>query len=110
MIGGIVMSGKKGMKHFSEVIINEVNQMISDGKTQREIAEYFGLKDKFVIKWLLYRDRKKDKHIAAGIIPRTIGRPRKSGFTIEQGKDNEIKRLKMEVELLRSFLQIAGRK
>jgi hypothetical protein len=104
------MSEEKHKKQFGYAIIDEVKEMVSKGKTQKEIAEYFGLKDKFVIKWLLYRDRKKDKHIAAGIIPRTIGRPRKSGFTIEQGKDNEIKRLKMEVELLRSFLQIAGRK
>jgi len=104
------MSEEKHKKQFGYAIIDEVKEMVSKGKTQKEIAEYFGLKDKFVIKWLLYRDRKKDKHIAAGIIPRTIGKPRKSGFATEQGKDNEIKRLKMEVELLRSFLQIAGRK
>lgn len=34
------MSGKNGMKHFSETIINEVKQMVADGKTHREIAEY----------------------------------------------------------------------
>ena len=71
------MSEGKHKKQFGYVIIDEVKEMVSKGETQKEIAEYFGLKDKLVIKWLLYRDRKKEKHIAAGIIPRTIGRPRK---------------------------------
>lgn len=110
MIGGFVMSGKKGMKHFTEEFINEVNQMISDGKTQREIAEYFGYKDKFAIKALVKRQHKKGKYIEAGITPKPKGRPRKNAIISEESKDNEIKKLKMEVELLRSFLQIAGRK
>lgn len=104
------MSGKKGMKHFSETIINEVKQMVSAGKTHREVAEYFGLKDKEVIKSLLKRERSKEKRIQAGIVPRPKGRPRKNSITPEQARDAEIRRLKMEVELLRSFLQIAGRK
>jgi hypothetical protein len=104
------MSGKKGMKHFSETIINEIKQMVSVGKTHREVAEYFGLKDKEVIKSLLKRERNKEKRIQAGIIPRPKGRPRKSSITSEQSRDAEIRRLKMEVELLRSFLQIAGKK
>jgi len=84
--------------------------MVSNGKIQREIAENFGLKDRLVIKRLLSRERTKYKKVASGIIIQTIGRPRKSDFGLEQNKDNEIKRLKMEVELLRSFLQITGRK
>lgn len=104
------MSGKKGMKHFSETIINEVKQMVSMGKTHREVAEYFGLKDKEVIKSLLKRERSKEKRIQAGIIPRSKGRPRKNGIISVQSRDAEIRILKMEVELLRSFLQIAGRK
>lgn len=104
------MSGEKGKKHFGRVIINEVKEMVAKGKTQKEIAKYFGLKDRFVIKELLRRERRKEKHIAAGIIPRPKGRPRKNAATSEQDKDNEIKRLKMEIELLRTFLQIAGRK
>lgn len=104
------MSGKKGQKHFGSRIINEVKEMVSQGKTQKEIAVFFGLKDKFVIKQLLIRERRKDNAIAAGIVPRAKGRPRKSNIVIEKSKDDEIKRLKMEVDLLRSFLQITGRK
>jgi hypothetical protein len=110
MIGGIFMLLKKSKRQFGSVIINEVKQMVSDGKTQREIAEYFGLKDKLVIKQLLIRERRKENRIALGIIPIAKGRPRKNDITSDQHKDNEIKRLKMEIELLHSFLQINGRK
>lgn len=110
MIGGIFMSMKKGTKQFGHFIIHEVKEMVSMGKTQKEIAEHFGLKDKFVIKELLKRNRRKERHAAEGIISKPKGRPRKNEISLEQNKDNEIKKLKMEVELLRSFLQIAGRK
>lgn len=101
---------QKGMKHFGQTIINDVKKMVLEGKTQREIADYFGLKDKLVIKQLLKRERRKEKLIAEGIIPSPKGRPRKSDITPEKDKDAEIRKLKMEVELLRSFLQITGRK
>lgn len=110
MIGGIFMSSKKSKKQFGSFIINEVKEMVLNGKTQREIAEYFGLKDKIVVKSLLSRERTKYKKLAAGIVINSKGRPRKNDTTLDQNKDNEIKRLKMEVELLRSFLQINGRK
>ena len=104
------MSGKKGMKHFGKTIINEVKQMVEGGKTHREIAEYFGLKNGLVINELLKRERRRERRIAEGIIPKPKGRPRRSDIHSDQDKDAEIRKLKMEVELLRSFLQIAGRK
>jgi len=104
------MSTLKHKKQFGFGIINEVKAMVLLGKTQKEIAEFFGLKDKFVIKELLKRERRKENNIIAGIMPGINGRPRKSSLSPEQSKDNEIKRLKMEIELLRSFLQITGRK
>lgn len=110
MIGGIFMSTVKSKKRFGSAILNEVKEMVSQGKTQKEIAEFFGLKNKLVIKQLLIRERRKNKRIAAGILPRAKGRPRKIDLVSEQGKDNEIKKLKMQIELLRSFLQITGRK
>ena len=88
----------------------EIDQMIKEGKTQREIALFFGFKDKTIVHQYLKRQRKKEKQVMAGILPRRRGR-RPSGYRpTEEEKDNEIKRLKMEVELLRSFLQIAGRR
>jgi hypothetical protein len=47
--------------------------------------------------------------IEAGITPRRRGRPPKGYKLTEDEKDNEIKRLKMENELLRDFLRAAGR-
>lgn len=36
----------------------EIKAMIEAGKTQREIAEYYGFKDKYVVKGLLKRERR----------------------------------------------------
>ena len=80
----------------------EIKAMIEAGKTQREIAEYYGFKDKYVVKGLLKRERRRN---AEGI-PKQRGR--KPAKTLAEYK-YENKRLKMENELLRDFLQSAGR-
>ena len=110
MTGGINVSGQKGMKHFGEQIINDVLKMKAQGRTNHEISEYYEFKDKYVIKQLISRYNRKQKMIQAGITPRRKGSPPKGYIITEDQKDNEIKRLKMENELLRSFLQIAGRR
>ena len=76
----------------------EIKAMIEAGKTQREIAEYYGFKDKYVVKELLKRERRRN---AEGI--------RKPAKTLAEYK-YENKRLKMENELLRDFLQSIERK
>ena len=53
--------------------------MEAAGKTKREIAEHFGLRDKYVVKQLLTRERRKEAKAQAGILPRPKGRPRKDG-------------------------------
>ena len=84
---------------------------LAEGKTQREIAEEFGLKDKYVVKRLLNRERRKEEKRAAGIELRPQGRPRKNAeprdLVAEQAY--EIRRLKMENELLRDFLSLIGK-
>ncbi|MBP2654156.1 MAG: putative transposase [Firmicutes bacterium] len=89
----------------------EIEQMIKAGNTQREIALFFGLKDKTVVHQYLKRQRKREKQLIAGIFPKRCGR-RHKGYTLsEEDKDQEIRRLKMEVELLRSSPhQIGGRR
>jgi len=52
----------------------EIDQMIKEGKTQREIAQFFGFKDKTVVHQYLKRKRKKEKQLMAGILPRRRGR------------------------------------
>lgn len=90
----------------------EIEAMIAQGKTQREVAEYFGLKDKYVVKEFLKRHRRKQRKLEAGIMPRPQGRPRKDAAprdTVAEQK-YEIQRLRMENKLLRDFLQSVGRK
>lgn len=99
----------KGQKQFGDIVLEEVLMMKEQGKTNREISEYFGFKDKFVIKQLIARYHRKQKKLEAGILIRPKGRPKKdTELTMEQKKDNQIRQLKMENELLRSFLQIVG--
>ena len=95
-----------------QILLPEIRAMEATGKTKREIAEHFGLRDKYVVKQLLARERRKEKKAEAGILPRPKGRPRKDApprdVVAEQAY--EINRLKMENKLLRDFLQLAGRK
>ena len=95
-----------------QVLLSEIRAMKASGKTQREIAEHFGLRDKYVVKQLLARERRKEAKIAAGIIPRPQGRPHKDTPTRDVVTEQayEINRLKMENTLLRDFLQLTGRK
>lgn len=95
-----------------EGLLTEIEEMITAGKTQREIAEHYGFKDKTVVKGLLKRQRRKQAKLAAGILPSPKGRPSKNAAPrdIVSEQANEIERLKMENKLLRDFLQHTGRK
>ena len=95
-----------------QVLLPEIRAMEATGKTKREIAEHFGLRDKYVVKQLLTRERRKEKKIIEGIRPRPKGRPRKNAQPIDivSQQAYEIDRLKMENKLLRDFLQLTGRK
>jgi transposase len=102
---------KRSYTHV-QVLLPEIRAMVSEGKTQREIAEHFGLSGKEVVRELLKRERRKEAKISAGIMPRPKGRPRKDATprSIFAEQVYEINRLKMENELLRDFLQLTGRK
>lgn len=103
------MGIKKGKPHFGEAIIEDVLKMSSEGKTHREISEFYGFENKKVIEKLLYRHRRKERLLKAGVQLHKKGRPRKNSIQTSSDKDNEIKQLKMENELLRSFLYEAER-
>lgn len=102
---------KRNYTHIQE-FLPEIEEMIAGGKSQREVAEHFGFKDKYVVKELLKRERRKQRKKSAGIMPQPKGRPRKDAaprdIVVEQAY--EIKRLRMENELLRDFLRSTGRK
>lgn len=93
---------KRNYTHV-QALLPAITAMIEEGKTQREIAEHFGFKDKNVVKYLLIRERKKQ---IQGI-PKQRGR--KPAKTLQEYK-YENKRLKMENALLRDFLQSTERK
>ncbi len=95
-----------------QMLLPEIEAMMAEGKTQREVAEYFGFKDKYVVKRLLDRQREKRRKLEAGIVPRPKGRPRKDAAPRDVATEQayEIARLRMENKLLRDFLQFAERK
>jgi len=87
----------------------EVFVMKEAGKTNQEIANHYDL-SLSQIKGLIKRKNRRQEKIEAGIPLRKQGRQPKGQIKSEQAKDSEIKRLKMENELLRDFLRHAGRR
>ena len=86
----------------------EIVSMHEGGKTYREIDEYFGL-ERIQIKKCMERFRHRQRKQAGGIQTRPKGRPRKDGAPPHQSEAAELKRLRMENQLLRDFLELGGR-
>ena len=99
---------KRGYTHIKELVL-EIKVMVAEGKTQREIAEYYGFKDSEVVREALKRDRRNEKRIAEVTHPKPKGRPRKDGQPPKQDIRKELERLRMENKLLRDFLQSTER-
>lgn len=101
-------------RNYTQVqgLLPEIKVMLSEGKTQREVAEYFGFQDKYVVKQLLVRERRKERKLEAGIVPRPKGRPKKTAEPKDIAAEQayEIQRLQMENKLLRDFLHCTERK
>ena len=102
---------KRNYTHV-QALLPEIRAMLAAGRTQREVAEYYGFRDKQVVKRLLERERRKERKLEAGIRPRPKGRPRKDAAPkdIVAEQAHEIQRLRMENKLLRDFLYCTGRK
>ena len=92
-----------------KIIEPKLIAMREAGKTNREIAEYFGLEIRQIENWI-NRYHREQARLAAGLPPKRRGRPRKHPApTSIQEYQYEIDRLKMENELLRDFLQLTER-
>ena len=94
-----------------QALEQEILRMRQGGATRQEIADRFGLSKSQIKNWINRYNHKQAK-MEAGITPRPKGRPRKdsaSGDIIAE-QAYEIKRLRMENELLRDFLRSTGRK
>ena len=86
-----------------QALLPEIEAKLAEGKSQREIEKELGLEGDRPIHNLLKRERKKE---VRGI-PKSRGR--RPAKTLAEYK-YENKRLKMENELLRDFLQSTERK
>ena len=89
------MSGKKGMKKYPAGIREEIIEKMRSGSSQREISRKYGISRYAIQSWL-----------KEPVLPKQRGR--KPAKTLQEYK-YENKRLKMEVELLRDFLQSVER-
>ena len=93
-----------------KVLLPEIKEMIAEGKSHREIEDHFGLTGERPIHHLLTQENRREKKMAAGIIPKPKGRPRKDGRPSKEDLQKEVERLRMENKLLRDFLQSTERK
>ena len=84
-------------------LLPQIKQMLEQGMSQREVAESLGLKGERPVHDLLKRERKKE---IQGIRKQRGRKPAKT--LVEYKREN--KRLQMENELLRDFLQSTERK
>ena len=103
---------EKGNYTHVQALLPEIKTRLAEGKTQREVAEHYGFKDKYVVKQLLAWERRKARKRKAGIAPRPKGRPWKGAAPrdVVAERAYEIERLRMENKLLRDFLHFTGRK
>ena len=86
-------------KHqHTQQLLPQIKKMLKEGMTQKEVENMLGLTGYRPVHELLKRERRK----AAKGVPKFRGR--KPAKTLQEYK-YENKRLKMEVELLRDFLQ-----
>lgn len=98
------MSGRKGMRQYSEELKEQIRQEISGGKSQNEVSREYGISRYTVQSWCGLRPETKLRQVA----PLPKGRPGKVKTIEDYEKEN--KRLKMENQLLRDFLRLMGRK
>ena len=92
-----------------QILSEEVFARKEAGETHREIAESYGLSKKQISK-LVERERLKQRKIAAGYVPKSKGRPRKTQQSEDAQRNQEVAKLRMEIELLRNFLSEVGRR
>ena len=83
----------------------QIIEMRQEGKTRQEIADELGLKKEQIKECV----KRYNKRIAADATGLPAQRSRKPAVTLAEYK-YECRRLKMENELLRDFLWLAGRR
>ena len=98
------MSGRKGMKQYPERIKREVIARIAAGESQNQLSRELGISRYSIQSWCGLRPETKLRQLA----PLAKGRPKRKKTIEDYEKEN--KRLRMEVSLMRDFLQSTERK
>ena len=102
------MAGKKGMKHYPvEIKTEAIRLRQEEGLTNREIMERLGIASERRLRMWCEKYRTLGQ---LGLNTKPKGRPRKVARTEQEQAEYELRRLKMENELLRNFLYEAGRR
>ena len=96
------MSGRKGMKQYSEEMKLIIVQAYQQGASVASLSKVYGMSRYAIQSWCGLRKEVELRHAA----PLPKGRPHKQ----PENQEQIIKRLKMENELLRNFLSVVGRK
>jgi transposase len=95
-----------GQKHYAVELKAEVVAKYQSGESVWALHKEYGVSRHGIQRWCGL-DKVANMQKAA---PRRRGRPPKGNRVTEKDKDNEIKRLTMENELLRDFLRVCGRR
>jgi len=98
------MHRQKGTPNIPQATVYEIVTRHKAGETVRELMEAYE-KSYYTIRNIIKRTNKKSREA----VPLKKSRGRKPAVTLQEYK-HENKRLKMENELLRDFLHLAGRK
>jgi predicted transcriptional regulator len=106
-IGGFAMHRQKGTLNTPQSIIARIIIQHKAGRTIADLAKEYG-KTYETVKSMIKRENKKNRRVEAGINLHKQ-RGRKPAVTLQEYK-YENKRLKMENDLLRDFLQVAGKR
>ena len=89
------MSGKKGMKaYLVEVKLEAVRMFLEEGKTRAEITKELGLRSEGRVKAWVRQYRREEV-----VFSKSKGRPRRK----IESQAEELKRLRMENDLLKKF-------
>ena len=92
------------MKHYPEWIKQEVIDRIAAGESQYQLSRELGISRYSIQSWCGLRPETKLRQLT----PLAKGRPKRNKTIEEYEKEN--KRLRMEVSLMRDFLQSTERK
>ena len=96
------MENRKGQKQYSESIKEQIRKEYNEGASQRSLNKKYGISRYTIQSWCGLRNEVNLRKIA----PLKKGRPTNKPEDLEK----KVKRLEMENELLRNFLQELERK